>query len=117
QDASVRHAAAFALGHIGPAAASAAPALANARQSNDPLMQTVSAWALAHIEPKNEEVRREAVTLLTARLKDKNPRVQGAALRGLVELKPDAKTLLPSLSLVVTEGDPGVIQDALSVVA
>jgi HEAT repeat protein len=116
-DASARHAAAFALGHIGPQAASAAPLLVRDRQSKDPLMQAVSAWALAHIDPTDAAVRRDAIGLLTQAIRDKNPRVQGAAFRGLIELENDPTKLVPALSLAITESDPSLVHDILSAAA
>ena len=116
-DPSVGHAAAFALGRIGTAAATAADALRQARKSKDPLMQTVSAWALAHIEPKNEAQRADAIKLLTSALKDENPRVQVAALKGLAELEEDPAKLVPILADVLCQGDEALVDEAFQAAA
>ena len=116
-DPSVRNSAAFALGRMGPAAVSATDALRQATKDPDELLRAVSAWALAHIDPKDQAVREQAIPLLTAALKNQNPRVQSMALRGLVDLHPRPAELLPLLSGIIAKGDPALVGDALGALA
>lgn len=116
-DPAVCHAAAFALGRMGSGAADAAGALGKALESKDQLLRTVSAWALARIDPKNEASRDKAIALFTATLKDENPRVQVAALKGLVELENDPAKLVPILADAICQGDPPLVDEALAVVS
>ena len=114
---SVRHAAALALGRIGPPAAQAAGTLRQTMQSPDELMRTLSAWALARIEPTNQAAREQAIPLLIASLKNKNPRVQIAALKGLADLEPQPAQWVPALTTLMAEGDPGLVGEALGTLA
>lgn len=116
-DASVRHAAAFALGRMGPAASGAIEALQKARDSKDHLMETISVWALAHIEPDNEKLRQEAIKLLTQVITESKSHAQAAALRGLLELEPDAAKVVPVLAGMMAKGDLESIHEALSAAA
>jgi HEAT repeat protein len=113
-DPAVRHAAAFTLGRMGPAAAGAIDALRKARDSKDHLMETICVWALAHIEPQNQEVRKEAIELLTAVMHDSKSRAQAPALRGLLELEPDPAKVVPVLVRLMEQGDLESIHEALS---
>lgn len=111
-DPAVRHAAAFALGRIGPPAAAAADALRKALQEGDTLQKTVDSWALARVEPKNAEARKQAIELLSAAVHDKNPRVQGAALRGLMDLEPRPATVVALVGSLLAKGEGPVLNDA-----
>jgi HEAT repeat protein len=113
KDAPVRNAAAFALGSMGTAAASAAEALRNHSHSEDELECTVCAWALARIDPADKAAKQQAVEMLLGQLKSKNPRVQAAALRGLLDLETDPKQVVPLLAEVIEKGQPEAVSEAL----
>lgn len=118
KDEAVAHAAAFALGRMGPAAAGAAAALRKGQEgSEEELMRTVSTWALAHVEPENKQVRADAIKRLTSALQAENPRVQLAALKGLIELEPDPAKLVPILSGVLCQGEEQLVDEAFAAVA
>jgi HEAT repeat protein len=116
-DPAVRHSAAYALGRIGPSAAEAAGALRQGMQSDDQLMRAVSSWSLARIEPMNEAARDQAISLLTVAIKHKNPRVQLAALRALIDLEPQPAVLVPALGQVFAEDNGELINEALGALA
>jgi HEAT repeat protein len=113
KDESVAHAAGFALGSIGPGAASATDALRKAIDGKDELEECVNSWALARIEPQNAEAREHAIKLLLETVKDKNPRVQIAAMRALIDLKVPPKQLVPALAYVVLNGEEPAVGEAL----
>jgi HEAT repeat protein len=118
KDKTVAHAAAFALGRMGPAAAGAADALRKGQEgSEEELMRTVSTWALAHVEPDNKELRADAIKRLISALQAENPRVQSAALKGLIELEPDPAKLVPILSGVLCQGETQLVDEAFAAVA
>jgi HEAT repeat protein len=52
--------------------------------------------------------------MLLERIKDKNPRVQTAAIRGLVDLKTPPKELVPALGYVILNGQEPAVGEALS---
>jgi HEAT repeat protein len=115
-DGSVRHSAAFALGRIGPpAAVQAAGVLRRNMQGADDLMRTISAWSLARIEPTNQASREQAIPLLIAALKNKNPHVQIAGLRGLADLQLPPAQWVTALTAIMAEGDPAVVSEALGI--
>jgi HEAT repeat protein len=116
-DPSVRNAAAYTLGQMGPAAAASAAALREATKSKDELLPTVSAWALARVEPDNKPARDEAVKLLTAALEHENPRVLSAAIRGLLSLNVPPAEIAPQLTKVVCDCDPAVVEEVMDVLS
>jgi HEAT repeat protein len=113
QDESVAHAAGFALGSIGPGAASAIDALQSAKQNKDSLEACINCWAIARIQPENQQARTHAIEMLLETVKDKNPRVQSAAIRGLMDLKAPPKQLVPALAYVVLNGEEPAVGEAL----
>ena len=112
-DTTVRNAAALALGSMGPAAAAATDALRKGIHSKDELEQCVSCWALARIEPENKEARETAIKHLLEVVKNNNPRVQSAALRGLMDLQAEPKQIVPALAYVIINGQEPAVGEAL----
>ncbi len=113
----VRNPAAYALGRMGPGAAAAKPALEKAAQSDDAMLQTVCSYALAKIEPKDKAARDVAIELLEKALHDPNPRIESAALRGLMELDTPAAELAPQLTDCVTACDASMVPEMMGVLA
>ena len=113
KDDTVAHAAGFALGSIGPGAASATEALKKSMDGKDQMEECVNCWALARIEPKNEAAREHALAMLFETVKDKNPRVQSAAIRGLMDLRAPAGPLVAALEHVVLNGEEPAVSEAL----
>ena len=72
---------------------------------------------MAHVEPDNMQVRADAIKRLTSALQAENPRVQSAALKGLIELEPDPAKLVPILSDVLCQGDKPLVDEAFAAVA
>lgn len=107
----------FTLAQIGPAAAAAADALEKGTASNDPFQQTICAWAVAKIKPNDQAARERAIALLIAAVKHKDTKVRGAALRGLIELRPGPARVLDALESVMKQGAPKDIDDCLNVYA
>ncbi len=107
--------AAFALGKIGPEAKSAEQALTKCDESTDPFLQTVAAWALAKIEPRDEARKERAVTLLSAALGSKNPRVRRLAMRGLVELQPAPDSILSAIKNANISAKDDIVEELLVV--
>jgi HEAT repeat protein len=120
-DPSVSDAAGFALGSIGPAAASAADALRKAMERKDrspqSLEECVFCWALARIEPQNKHAREHAIEMLIGRAKEKNPRVQSAVIRGLMDLGAEPKQLVPALEYIIVNGQEPAVGEALGALA
>lgn len=83
----VRHAAAFALGNMGPAAEDAVPALARALEDMDVQVRQTAAWALAAIGP----AAKDAVPELIRAVRDSNRVVQANAAQALGAIGPAAK--------------------------
>lgn len=116
QDAT-KYAAAFALGNIGSPAG--ADALKAAGKSNDPMLKTVSVWALAKVLPDDKIVQRNAAEQLVAALRSSDEHVREAAARGLADLKPDPELVRRALVAALTDEDPvvrGNVVEAISAV-
>jgi HEAT repeat protein len=74
----------YAVGRIG--AKAALPALRKLAQSKDPLLSSMSLWAMARLEPSNGELVKQAFTTLAANLGSADRRLQLASARALGEL-------------------------------
>ncbi len=110
-----KYAAAFALGNIGSPAG--ADALKAAGKSDDPMLKTVSVWALAKVAPNDKVVLRNAAEQLVAALKSTDEHVREAAARGLADLKPDPELVRGALVAALTDDDPvvrGNVVEAIS---
>ncbi len=117
EDESVAHAAAFALGSIGPEAASATESLQSVFGKENKLSECINCWALARIHPQDAAVRERAIGLLLETVKNDNPRVQSAAVRGLMDLKAPPQQLVPALGYVVLNGEEPAVGEALGALA
>jgi HEAT repeat protein len=117
RDPAVVAGAAYALGCIGPRAKDAESALIRLTTSRDALQKAVSVWSLAKIDPEDRTRKQAAVTQLVAALKDDQPQLRYAALRGLADLKPAPEVVLPALTKAVEDADMGVAGAALHVLA
>jgi HEAT repeat protein len=67
----------------------------------------VSAWALAHVNPKCE-ASAKAVPLLTKALGDPDPKFRREAAKGLCCYGPAAKSAAAALKKAADDEDPGV---------
>ncbi|MGD9720337.1 MAG: HEAT repeat domain-containing protein [Pirellulales bacterium] len=114
-DPSVRHSAAYVLGSVGPAAAPSVEALRKAAQSDDPLMPMVCAYAIAKIEPNNQAAREEATKRLGEALHHKDPVVESAAMRAMLELKTPPDEIAPQLCECIVKCDPSLLPEMLAV--
>ena len=117
KDPLVHNPAAFALGRMGPAAADSVDALREKMSSDDPLLPTICAYALAKIEPNDKAAHQRATKLLLAKLHDKDPRVQSAAVRGLLELDTPPEKLAPELTRCIVECEQSMVPEMLNVLA
>jgi HEAT repeat protein len=97
---SVRAAAIFALGRIGEP--STAGALASAETSTDPFVKMLATWALAKLNPKDQQRLNKAVDALVTGLGDKNRDVAHLAAKALEDLKPGTDLLRPLIDKLIT---------------
>ncbi|MEX2113670.1 MAG: HEAT repeat domain-containing protein, partial [Pirellulales bacterium] len=116
-EAFVRNPAAYALGRMGPAAAAAKPALEKSASGGDVMLRTVSSYALAKIDPNDKAMRDQAVKLLKEALHNPDPRVESAALRGLLELETPPVELAPELTQCVEVCEVSLVPEMMSVLA
>lgn len=136
-----RRLAADLLGNIGPAAAAAVPALAEAG-ANDPDLQVRKAAILSLgrvggqgesavqaliglLEDGNVSIRKtaleslaqlgpgakKAVSAVAKRLKDDNPEVRREAAEVLEQIGPAARAAIPALRAALADPDPGVVRE------
>ena len=101
-----RYPAVFALGKIGPAAAPAAEMLRGMlAKADDPMGQSVAAWALLKITPDDQKLIAEAVPLLRRALRSERDLVRLEAVSALADLGAAAASAVPMLELM-SEDDP-----------
>ena len=109
----VRHSAAYALGRIGTAAASATPELHKGlKAEDDPLEQTVSAWALVHINPADKQIATVAVPMLTKMLDNERVMVRREAAETLGLIGPPAASAVPALKKTAQDANQTVSKAA-----
>jgi HEAT repeat protein len=105
----------YALGGMGEAAQPATPALRDQlQQTEDVFLRAVTAWALASLNPGDESLQRQMLSILGDALsnpQDRQARI--AAARALVLLRPPHNVLLPELTRVLKNSPPEVTRDAL----
>jgi len=97
---SVRAAAIFALGRIGEP--STAAALANVEASTDPFVKMLATWALAKLNPHDQQRLNKAIDALVAGLGDKNRDVAHLAAKALEDLRPGSDLLRPLIDKLIT---------------
>jgi len=104
-----RLAAAYCLGKIGPAAATAVPALERmADDGGDEILATMASWALLKIEPGKAAHVERAVPRLRKALRSERELVRVEAARALGEIGRPASSALPMLELL-REDDPSAM--------
>lgn len=101
-----RYPAVFALGKVGAAAAPAADVLRGMlANADDPMGQSVAAWALLKITPDDAKLVAEAVPLLRRALRSERDLVRLEAVSALADLGAAAASAVPMLELM-SEDDP-----------
>ncbi len=112
-DEDVRVAAAIALGGIGPAASAAVDALQKSLDASDSVLRLVSAEALLKIEPQDEKILQQVITVLTNLVaKGETDVTRSEAAAALGDIGPVAKSALPTLKKALTDESPTVREAA-----
>jgi HEAT repeat protein len=114
-DATVRVAAAYALGSID--AKNADHKLKNAAAKDDAFLSMMASWALAKIHPDDVDLRKAAVEKLVHGMKNKDPMFRTAAARSLQSLHAPPEVVAPVLVEVVNDPDPDVQANVINAVA
>jgi HEAT repeat protein len=112
-----RYAAAFALGSIGEKSEEVNRSLVDAARGDDPILKTLSLWALAKINPDEERVVRYAVETIVANLAAEDPQVRSVAARALADFDDHADVAGPALVALLKDADPSVVGNALDALA
>ena len=97
-DAELRRLSAFALGNMGPAAASALPALSDALEDPDHQVRLAAALAMLQIDPQQEPPR----AIVLAALRAGNPH----AMQQVGRLGPTAQWAAPALRRLISDHHP-----------
>ncbi len=109
----------YALGAIGP---KAKPAQDKIRKLADDkgapaFRRTVSLWALARMNPGDQELVREVVPRLVEGLTAPEPRLRAAAARALIDLDADPEIVEPVIQKAMEGADPDALNDMLDALA
>jgi HEAT repeat protein len=113
----VRYVAAFALGKIGKKSDEVNHPLVEAARGDEPILKTISLWALAKINPDEERVVRYAAETIVSMLSDEDPQVRSAAARALADFEGHADVVAPALVALLKDGDPTVVGNVLDALA
>lgn len=97
----------YALGSIGKVSDDVNSKLAKKAEGDDAIVKTVSAWALAKLNPGKELFARRAVKLLVEALKSGDPKARLAAAKALETLDADPEIMRP----IMTEALEGADED------
>ncbi|MHB8901279.1 MAG: HEAT repeat domain-containing protein [Thermoguttaceae bacterium] len=95
----------YALGNIGNVPAEVNSKLAEKADGDDPILKTVSAWALARLHPADERFARRAVKLLVDSLRSEDPAVRVAAAEALQTLNADPAIVRPIMLEALEKAD------------
>jgi HEAT repeat protein len=109
-DAKVRRSASFAIGKIGPDAASAVPRLLAALRDTDPTVADAAAFALGEIGPGAASALPSLVVVLEDKKAD--PRVRRSAAYAIGCLKPNHPSAVAALAGALDDASPAVRQNA-----
>ena len=111
-----RPAAAFALGKI--KAKEAVPSLKNGlNQTDDPILQLASIWALLQIDPTNREYETIALPKLIGALTSERPDMRREAVETLGRMGPRAKSAVPELQKRLKDDNAIVRRETLIALA
>ncbi|HTU26269.1 MAG TPA: HEAT repeat domain-containing protein [Pirellulales bacterium] len=111
----VRYTAAYALGQIGDKEAVAS--LKKASVGKDTLLSTLSIWAIAKLEPENEQAVGKAIDAIVSAMEDKRPEVRQAAAQALWDLKAPHEKVGPALAAALNDENPEVVANVLDSLA
>ena len=111
--------AAYALGCIGQEAKAAEEKLKELADSEDSsaLLQTACLWALAKLNPDDEELERAVVPRLIEALKAPNQQIRETAARALIDLGPDPEFTRPLVQQVMQDASPEMLNEILGALA
>jgi HEAT repeat protein len=107
----------YALGKIGKVPAEVERKIEANAKSDDPILSTVSTWALARFHPDDRELVSKAVAQLVEGLKRPERRQREAAARALVELNADPEITRPIMKRAMEGAPPATIEAALDALA
>jgi HEAT repeat protein len=110
-------AATYALARIGRISGEAEKKIRSNMDSRDPLLSTVSLWAMTMTHPDDKELRVRATEQLIERLKDPNAHVRVAAARGLAALPPAPEITAPIWEKAMKNADETTLHHALDALA
>ncbi len=116
-DPALAASATYALGRMGQAAQLASAALRDQLQAEDPFLRIVTAWALANLNPQDQSLQQQSVSMLVKALTAEDPQVRVAAARAIVDLRPNHEVLLPLLGDVVEHGSEEGVREAVQAFA
>ncbi len=107
----------YALGRIGQLPPKAESWVRENAHAPDPLLRTVSVWALARVHPEDGQLQEEAIKRLVESLKSEAPQARAAAARALAALEPDPDIAGPILEDALRTADEQTVAHALDAMA
>jgi HEAT repeat protein len=107
----------YALGSIGELPAEIEAKIKKNARSDDPVLATVSRWALAKLHPDDEQLVRRTVRRLTGYLTGDDARLREAAANALVDLDPPPEISRPIIKRAMAEASPETVDAVMNVLA
>ncbi len=95
----------YALGSIGKVPGEVITKLVEKAEGEDPIVKTVSAWALAKLHPGQERFARRAARLLVGALQSEDPKARVGAAKALKALDADPAIVRPIMMEALQKAD------------
>lgn len=99
----------YALGSIGSVSGDVKAKLTAKAEGDDPIVKTVSAWALAKLHPGDKRFASRAAKLLVEGLQSDDPKVRVAAAKALESLDADPEVVRPILMSALDDADDDTV--------
>jgi HEAT repeat protein len=116
-DEVLRIAAIYAIGSLGGASEDVEERIRSFADGSDKVLSAVSHWALAKLNPDDEEMVRAAVGELSEGLKSDDSRIRVASAKALASLRPKPEIARPVYERVMKNADAETRRAALDAVA
>ncbi|WP_147274319.1 HEAT repeat domain-containing protein [Bremerella cremea] len=107
----------YALGRIGNMPNDVEAKVKANVESKDPMVATMSAWALAFTHPDDEALKKDAIHRLATGIGSSNPIVRAMSSQGLISLQAEPETLKAELQDPLNEAGEPVVSNAVGLLS
>jgi HEAT repeat protein len=106
----------YALGQIGPEAKAAEEGIKQNVMSKDPILRNISRWALAKLNPDDQDLLKRTVEYLVKGLTDEDVRVREGVVRAIKDIDPPRELLVPAFQKAMEGANAETVSNALDAI-